>query len=44
VGHATEDHRVVCFRPDNASITVLDTNGNSLNLVKLGEEADTRVN
>ena len=44
VGHATEDHRVVCFRPDNASITMLDTNGSSLNLVKPGEEADTRVN
>ena len=44
VGHATEDDRVVCFRPDNASITVLETNGYSLNLVKLGDEADTRVN
>ncbi len=44
VGHATEDDRVVCFRPDNASITILETNGNSLNLVKRGNEADTRVN
>ncbi len=44
VGHATKDDRVVCFRPDNVSITVLETNGNSLNLVKRGNEADTRVN
>jgi broad specificity phosphatase PhoE len=44
VGYATEDDRVVCFRPDNASITVLETNGYRLSLVKLGEEADTRVN
>ena len=44
VGHATEDHRVVCFRPDNASITILEINRNSLNLVKRGAEAETRVN
>ena len=44
VGHATGDDRVVCFRPDNASITVMETNGNSLNLIKRGDEADTRVN
>ena len=44
VGHATEDNRVVSIRPDNASITVLETIGNSINLVKRGDEADTRVN
>lgn len=44
VGHATGDDRVVCFKPDNASITVLETHGNSLNLVKCGNEADTKVN
>jgi len=44
VGFAIEDDRVVSFRPDNASITVLETDGNSLNLVKRGDEADTRVN
>jgi len=34
VGFAIEDDRVVSFRPDNGSITVLETNGNSLNLVQ----------
>jgi broad specificity phosphatase PhoE len=44
VGHATGDDRVVSFRPDNCSITIMETNGNSINLVKRGNEADTRVN
>jgi broad specificity phosphatase PhoE len=43
VGHATEDDRVVCFRPDNASITVFDTNGNNLLLIERGAEAVTEV-
>jgi broad specificity phosphatase PhoE len=44
VGHAIEDDRVISFRPDNASITVLETDGNKLRLVERGVEADTRVN
>jgi broad specificity phosphatase PhoE len=44
VGFVTGDDRVVSFRPDNASITVLETDGNSINLVKRGNEADTGVN
>jgi broad specificity phosphatase PhoE len=44
VGLATKDDRVVCFKPDNASITVLETKGNRLNLVMRGAEADTKVN
>ena len=44
VGRATDDDRVVCFRPDNASVTILETHGNSLNLVNRGNEADTKVN
>jgi len=44
VGHATEDDRVVCFRPDNASITVLESNGDNLLLIERGDEADTKVN
>ena len=44
VGQAIEDDRVVCFSPDNASITVVETNGNNLCLVERGTEADTRVN
>jgi broad specificity phosphatase PhoE len=44
VGHAIDDERVVSFSPDNASITVLETDGNKLCLVARGEEAGTRVN
>jgi broad specificity phosphatase PhoE len=44
VGFAAADDRVVSFRPDNASITVLETNKNRIDLVKRGAEADTRVN
>jgi broad specificity phosphatase PhoE len=44
VGHAVGDDRVVSFRPDNASITVMETDGNELSLVARGDEAETRVN
>jgi broad specificity phosphatase PhoE len=44
VGHAVGDERVVSFSPNNASITVLETDGNTLSLVARGEEAETRVN
>jgi hypothetical protein len=44
VGFAAEDSRVVCFRPDNASITVIEAGGKKLNLIKRGEEADSRIN
>ena len=43
VGYATEDNRVVCFSPDNASITVMETNGNTLMLLERGLEADTSI-
>ena len=43
VGAATDDDSVVCFRPDNGSITVLETNGSRLKLVERGLEAGTRV-
>ena len=43
VGHATQDNRVVCFRPDNASITVLKSDGNNLLLIEQGVEAVTEV-
>lgn len=43
VGFAAEDSRVVCFRPDNASITILEAKGKKLNLLERGEEADSRV-
>lgn len=44
VGHALEDPRVICFRPDNCSITLLETDGKTLNVVEQGREADTKVN
>ena len=44
VGFATADDRVVSFRPDNAAITILETNGDGVNLLKQGDEADTSVN
>jgi broad specificity phosphatase PhoE len=34
---------VVCFRPDHASVTVIETQGSRLRLVELGREADTLV-
>lgn len=43
VGYATGDDRVVSFRPDNCSITVMETSANSLLLLDRGVEADTEV-
>jgi len=39
----TADARVVVFRPDHASITVLETSGSGLRLVSLGAEGATGV-
>ncbi len=43
VGQAIDDDRVVCFSPDNASVTVLETNGKRINLLKRGDQAHTKV-
>ncbi|HZD26542.1 MAG TPA: histidine phosphatase family protein, partial [Alphaproteobacteria bacterium] len=43
VGHALGDDRVVQFRPDNGSITVLESDGARLSVVELGAEAETTV-
>ncbi len=43
LGVAIGDDRVVCFRPAHASITVLETKGNAISLVELGETAETTV-
>lgn len=43
VGGATGDDRVVCFRPDNCSVTQFDVSDAGLTLVSLGREADTVV-
>ncbi|WP_421931552.1 histidine phosphatase family protein [Phenylobacterium sp.] len=37
------DERVLVFRPDHASISVLETDGNTLRLVEQGREASTGV-
>ena len=43
VGAATGDDRVMNFRPDNCSCTMLDTDGHCLTLVELGRERETVV-
>ncbi len=43
VGSATFDDSVVSFRPDNCSITILETDGRSLSLITRGIEANTHV-
>ena len=44
LGHAVEDPRVICFKPDNGSVTVFETKGSTLSLLEQGQEADTKVN
>ena len=43
VGVATGDDRVVNFRPDNCSCTVVERDGQSLTLVELGRQRETVV-
>ncbi|MFC3069920.1 histidine phosphatase family protein [Phenylobacterium soli] len=43
VSHLLDDDRVLHFRPDHASITVLETDGQGLTLVAKGREAVTGV-
>ena len=43
VGYATGDDRVVSFKPDNASITIMETRENGLLLLERGAQADTEV-
>lgn len=43
VGHARGDDRLVCFRPDNASITHLIAEAGTLKIEELGAEAETEV-
>jgi broad specificity phosphatase PhoE len=44
VGAATADDRLVCFRPDNGSVTRLANNDQQLRMIELGRESDTHVN
>ena len=41
VGAATGDDRVVCFWPDNGSITTVEADGSRLRLIERGEEPVT---
>jgi len=43
VGAALGEDRVVCFTPDNCSITTLETDGSTLTVVSLGGQAVTEV-
>ncbi|HET7334423.1 MAG TPA: histidine phosphatase family protein [Rhizomicrobium sp.] len=45
MGAATGNDNVVCFSPDNCSVTVLETDGETLSLIEKGREAQlTKVN
>jgi broad specificity phosphatase PhoE len=44
VGAALADDRLVCFRPDNASVTRLANNDRQLRVIELGREGETRIN
>jgi broad specificity phosphatase PhoE len=43
-GAAEGDDRVILFRPDNCSVTILDVDNGVLSLVERGREAETKVN
>lgn len=43
VGEIRNDDRLVCFRPDNASITQLNVRNGTLELIELGSEAEDTV-
>jgi broad specificity phosphatase PhoE len=43
VGAAQQRENVICFRPDHASVTVLDAGPQGLRLVELGRQAETAV-
>lgn len=43
MSHLDGDERVLVFRPDHASITTLETDGEALTLVERGREASTGV-
>lgn len=43
VGAAIHDDRLICFRPDNASVTRISNSDGILRLIERGHEADTQV-
>lgn len=42
-GKALEDERMVCFRPDNASINIFTHDGVRLKVIEQGQEAITQI-
>lgn len=36
-------HKLVGFRPDNASLTIIASDGQNLSLITAGEEATTQI-
>ncbi|MBL4680494.1 MAG: histidine phosphatase family protein [Pseudomonadales bacterium] len=44
VSLAEKSDKVLIFRPDNCSITIIETDGKTLQLVERGQEAVTKVN
>ena len=43
VGAARGGDQVVCFRPDHASVTVIDTDSSRMHVLELGRQGDTAV-
>lgn len=43
VGWATNDDRVMIFRPANGSLTVFEHDGQTLKLLRLGQEGESRI-
>ena len=43
VGAATDDDRMLCFRPDNCSWSVFDVGAGKIELVELGRQASTEI-
>jgi broad specificity phosphatase PhoE len=43
ISHALGSDRVICFRPDNASITKIEVDGPRFEVLDLGGEAETAV-
>ena len=43
VGSAQNDGRLTLFRPNNCSITIMETDGTNLSLLELGEALETEV-
>ena len=44
VAHAEKNQSMVCFYPDNCSITELNKTGNEVELISLGNQLNSIVN